>query len=122
MMFRDEWLEEVRPPVEDDPVDSSPVELYATVRSIDEIKQSLDAYNSHHGLMFMPEMYKYSGQRYPILQRIERIWGPKRHLPVAEPIYLLKGLHCEGVVVGEDGPCDRGCRLLWHEDWLRIER
>jgi hypothetical protein len=121
MMFRDEWLEEVESPAES-PVHSVPNQLYATVRTIDEIKQSLDSYNSHHGLMFMPEMYKYSGQRYPILHRIERVWGPGVHLPVAEPIYLLEGLHCAGTVVGEDGPCDRGCRLLWHEDWLRIER
>jgi hypothetical protein len=121
MMFRDEWLEEVHPPVEDPVQSASTTRLYATVRSIDEIKQSLNSYNSHHGLMFMPEMYQYSGQRYPIFRKIERVWGPGVYLPVSEPIYLLEGLHCAGTVIGDDGPCERGCRLLWHGDWLHIE-
>ena len=71
--------------------------------------------------MFMPEMYNYSGQRYPVLQKIERVWGPGLYLPTKEPVYLLEGLHCSGSVMGEDGPCDRGCRLIWHEDWLRFD-
>jgi hypothetical protein len=120
MMFRDEWLEEVEPPVEEH-IHLAHNGLYASVRSIDEIKDSLDSRNSYHGLMFMPEMYQYSGQRYPILHKVGQVWGPGVSLPVAEPVYILDGLHCTGSVVGDRGPCDRGCRLLWHEKWLRIE-
>jgi hypothetical protein len=120
MMFRDEWLEEVAPPVEE-LNHSAHTGFHATVRSVDEIKQSLNENNCHNGLMFMPEMFQYSGKRYPILDKVKQVWGPGMNLPVAEPVYILDGLHCAGAVIGDNGPCDRGCRLLWHEDWLRIE-
>ena len=37
------------------------------------------------------------------------------------PIYVLEGLHCSGARIGETGPCDLACSLLWHEDWLLVE-
>jgi hypothetical protein len=120
MMFRDEWLEKALPP--QSTPSSSPVECYATVRSTDEIKQTLDSNGSYRGLMFMSEMYEQCRRRHPVLRKIERVWGPGIYMPVREPFYLLEGLHCTGAVLGEDGPCDRGCRLLWHKDWLGLER
>jgi hypothetical protein len=121
MMFRDEWLEEVPPPHKES-APSSPADSYATVRSAGEIKQTLDSNGSYRGLMFMPEMYKHCGLRYPVLRKIGRVWGPGIYMSAAEPVYLLEGLHCTGAVLAEDGPCDRGCRLLWHEDWLELEQ
>jgi hypothetical protein len=121
MMFRDEWLEQVPSPHKET-VPPSPTGSYATVRSAGEIKQTLDSNGSYRGLLFMPEMYERCGLRYPVLRRIRRVWGPGVYMPVAEPVCLLEGLHCTGAVLGEDGPCDRGCRLLWHEDWLALER
>lgn len=35
--------------------------------------------------------------------------------------YILDGVSCTGVVVGEDGPCDRTYAMMWHEDGLVIE-
>jgi hypothetical protein len=119
MMFRDEWVEEVPPP-RNESAPNSPADSYATVRATGEIKQTLDAAGSYRGLMFMPEMYEHCGLRYAVLRKIRRVWGPGIYLPVAEPVYLLEGPHCTGAVLGEDGPCDRGCRLLWHEEWLEF--
>lgn len=121
MMFRDEWLEQVPPP-DNASAPSTAVDSYATVLSANEITQTLDANGSYRGLMFMPEMYAHCNLRYPVLRRIGRVWGPGIYMPVAEPVYLLEGLHCTGAVLGEEAPCDRGCRLLWHEDWLRLEQ
>jgi hypothetical protein len=121
MMFRDDWLEEVPAP----PTHSIPSlgneGPYAKVRDVHEIRRTLDARNMYRGLMFMPEMLSYSGKRFPILKKIERVWTGTRYLPTREPIYLLAGLHCTGDVLGEEAPCDRGCRILWHEDWLYLE-
>jgi len=43
------------------------------------------------------------------------------YVPAAQPLYMLDSLHCAGEAMGDDGPCERGCRLLWHADWLRLE-
>lgn len=119
MMYRDEWLEEVPPPLESS-IHLHSLDTYATVRCADEIKLTLDASDSHNGLMFMPEMFNHSGSRYRVLRKIDQVWGPGQYIPIKEPVYLLEDLYCTGAVLGEDGPCDRGCRLLWHKDWLHL--
>jgi hypothetical protein len=120
MMFRDEWLEEVPPPTETTPAADEDGH-YARVRGVEEIRATLDAASARNGLMFMPEMYAYAGQRFRVRRRVEEVLDRGRYLPVSEPVYILEGLHCTGAVIGEDGPCDRACRLLWHEDWLHLE-
>ncbi len=119
-MFRDEWLEDA---VQPQPTESAgpPAARFATVRSVAEIERTLDRHGKHRGLMFMPEMYSYAGQRFPIACRVERVWEGGRQSVAEDPVYVLHGLYCSGAVLGADGPCDRGCRLLWHESWLRLE-
>lgn len=118
-MFRDEWLEEVAPPEQL----AAPGEprLYATVRSAKEIKRGLDGDDSRSGLMFMPEMFQHVNRRFAIFRKVETVFEGGRYLPVSPPLYILDGLHCSGAILGSDGPCDRGCRLLWHPDWLCLE-
>lgn len=119
MMYRDEWLEAAAPPA--GPAAPDEDCAYATVRGAAEIAATLDADHGRRGLLFMPEMQAYAGQRFPLRRRVERVLDGSAHVPVAEPIHILEGLHCSGAILGADGPCDRACRLLWHEDWLRIE-
>jgi hypothetical protein len=120
MMFRDEWLEEVQPQ-EKDLTRLAETTIYARIRDAKAIKQTLDASNSCQGLMFMPEMYEYAGKRFPVLKKVDRVWGPRQYLSTNDEYYLLEGLYCSGTVLGDNGPCERGCRLLWHKDWLDIE-
>ena len=94
--------------------------FYATVKSAAEIKHTLNWRGKHRGLMFMPEMQAYEGQRFRVLKKIDRTWEHFEST-AAEPVYILEGLHCTGAVLAEDGPCDRGCYLLWHEAWLNLE-
>ena len=119
MMFRDEWLEEVPPP----PANPAPPASvrYARVRSEAEIRATLDSDNSRHGLLFMPEMYALAGQRFPIRRQVNTVLDGGRPVAVQEPVYILDGLHCSGEILSPDGPCERACRLLWHEDWLQME-
>lgn len=119
LMFRDEWLEPAEPPVLMPSVDSH--SGYATVRSADDIRRTLDDQHSHRGLMFMPEMYEHVGQRFRVRRQVERVLEGGRYVPPAEPLYMLEGLHCAGKIMGTDGPCERSCRLLWHADWLHLE-
>lgn len=119
LMFRDEWLQEVPPPEEEPELHHE--ERYATVRNADEIRRTLDDSNSYRGLMFMPEMFAYAGQRFPVRRKVERVLDGARYVPPTQPLYILSGLHCTGTAMGDDGPCDRGCRLIWHADWLNLE-
>lgn len=124
MMFRDEWLEEAPGPPEPGPGPGPAVDgggRHARVRAAEEIEATLDAAGARDGLAFMPEMYGHAGRRFRIRRKVERVLDLGRYLPARSPVYILEGLHCTGAVVGEDGPCDRACRLLWHEDWLRLE-
>lgn len=120
LMFRDEWLEEAPPP----PETNAALEAggrYAWVRSAEEITANLDSASERNGVMFMPEMFRHTGRRFRIRRKVEQVLDGACWVPASEPVYLLEGLHCAGSAIGEDGPCDRGCRLLWHQDWLRLE-
>jgi hypothetical protein len=116
MMFRDEWLERVEPPASTNTAD--PETLTVAVRNESEIKASLDSFGRREGLLFMPEMYRYIGRTVRVHRQIETVYELGSSLPTALPVFLLDGLFCSGDIVGDDGPCHRGCRLLWHRDWL----
>lgn len=120
LMFRDEWLEEAAPPPESPP-NPAPQGPHATVRSAEVIRRSLDHNGCHGGLMFMPEMYDYVGLRFPVRRQIDQVLAGAHQAATAQPIYILAGLHCAGAILAADGPCDRGCRLLWHRAWLDLE-
>jgi len=124
LWYRDEWLQEVPPPADAGALDHRHLrdtDLYATVKSAAKIDRTLDRRSKHRGLMFMPEMYAYEGMRFRVVKKVDRVWELRERTAV-EPIYILEGLNCSGAVLGPDGPCDRGCRLLWHEAWLNLEQ
>jgi hypothetical protein len=73
------------------------------------------------GLRFMPEMYAFAGERFRLGRRVDRVNELDRETRASIPVYTLEGLRCGGAVLGERGPCDRGCSLLWHERWLNFE-
>ena len=119
-MFRDEWLEEAPPPAQVTGIPGPPARM-ATVRGVGEILSTLDARGCCDGLLFMPEMARYTGLRFPVRHRIEQVPEGAGRVPASIPVYLLEGLHCNGEIFGAEGPCQRGCRLLWHSDWLRFD-
>lgn len=121
MMFRDEWLEVAEAPATKAAFQGKEMDMFAEVRSAEELKGGRVGGNRHGGLLFMPEMLEYAGKRFRVVKKVERAWDGTGYRRVAEPIYLLEGLHCSGDVLGDEGPCDRGCRILWHKDWLRLE-
>jgi len=119
MMYRDEWLEPAEaPPRGPTPPTTGP---HARVRGLDEIRAGLDLRGRRDGLTFMPEMAQYAGRRFPIASTLSKVFEYDRWTPTRAPIYILGGLHCTGAVVGDQGPCDRACALMWHADWLIVE-
>jgi hypothetical protein len=121
LFFRDAWLA----PAESldgiaDGVTFGAV-VHATVRTRAEIESTLDATGRLDGLAFMAEMASYAGRRLRLVRRIKltREFGQWVHVP--KPVFVLEGLHCSGQVLGAEGPCHRGCPLLWHARWLNLE-
>jgi CelD/BcsL family acetyltransferase involved in cellulose biosynthesis len=119
MMYRDEWLEPASAPPRA-PSHAHPVH-HARVRDLDEILAGLDLRGRRDGLTFMPEMRAYAGKRFAIASQLTTVFEHDRWIATRAPIYILDGLHCSGAVLGDRGPCDRGCALMWHEDWLHVE-
>lgn len=121
IMFRDEWVR---------PAPSELVALereaaagsYVRVRPAKEIRATLDSEGKRDGLMFMPEMYQWSGARFRVVKSVRSVRECAAFVPPRRPIYILEGLQCSGAVLGTKGPCDRRCSILWHADWLSDDR
>lgn len=87
------------------------------VRSIEEIRATLDNWGQLKGCGFMPEMEQYCSTTQRIYKRVER-FVDERDLRVkrSKGIVFLEGVICEGTA--DFGPCDRSCLLFWREEWL----
>lgn len=90
------------------------------VRAPAEILATLDSEGSVDGMPFMPEMLRYSGKRFTVSRRVEKICdtvsgAPPRSLRMRDTV-LLEDLRCDG---SGHGGCQAGCRVYWKEAWLR---
>ena len=88
------------------------------VRNRDEIEKTLDENGKCEGCLFMNQMYKYCGREFTILKVMSNFFYAWRMFKTKPELYLLEGIHCDGIVDGLDQPCDRTCLLIWHEKWL----
>jgi hypothetical protein len=116
LLYRDEWLE----PSSAEHAETPGFARYARVKPLPEILAGLDGNGLRDGLMFAPEMARYAGGRYPVYKRV-RYLSPTAWRRAGPEFYVLAGSRCLGEALGRDGPCHRGCRLLWHKDWLEFD-
>ncbi len=91
------------------------------VKSIEEIRKTLDENGKYKGLAFTPAQKKYCGGTYVVLKRLERAFneGTWKMFKMKDTV-LLKDVVCDGkggVGYEWDG-CDRHCLLWWKEIWL----
>jgi hypothetical protein len=114
LLFRDEWLE----PVAVDP-EPAPTRTFATVRTLPEIRATLDGRGRLLGVPFQPGMERYAGTRQPVLTQVNHRALAWWQYPVGE-WYVLDRLRCGGEPLPATG-CDRQCGLLWHRSWLHLE-
>jgi hypothetical protein len=114
LLFRDDWIE---PAAGASPAPQPAPTAFVTVKSLDEIRRTLDAHGRRDGVLFDPAMAQYAGRRLPL-------YGPVGYRMMTwwrRPLnnwYLISGVRCDGSILGADGPCHRGCSYLWHRDWL----
>jgi hypothetical protein len=94
---------------------------WVQVRSKEEILATLNAKGRLDGMPFMPQMFKWCGQRFQVRARAHKtcdtVTGYKtgewlgRRLPNA--VHL--DLRCDGEAYGG---CQAGCLIFWKEAWL----
>jgi hypothetical protein len=91
------------------------------VRSLQEIKDTLDESGSLDGLPFMEEMAAFCGQRFRVFRCVDKIfdYGRSARLRRIEDVVLLTGLRCDG---SAHGGCQAGCSLLWKTAWVKRMR
>ncbi|MDP9130181.1 MAG: hypothetical protein M3N35_07315 [Candidatus Binatota bacterium] len=88
------------------------------VRSKEEILATLDKNGRLEGLPFMPEMFRYCGQRFEIYKSAykscDTVSGRYIGLRIDRCVHLE--LRCDG---GAHGGCQAGCLMFWKEAWLK---
>jgi hypothetical protein len=96
-------------------LDLKPGEL-VRVKSLDQIKQTLDRTGKNNNLLFAPTMMSFCGQVMRVQNRVENIIleaTPKQRR--IKDTVLLEGATCDGVC---HRLCPRQSFLFWRECWL----
>ncbi len=90
---------------------------WVRIRSMDEIRGTLDADRRLRGCRFMPEMEPYCGTIQRVYKPVERYLNEWDYtLRKAKGLVLLENLFCQGVT--DSGRCDRSCFYFWRAEWL----
>ncbi len=91
---------------------------FVQVRSLEEIRTTLDENGKYKGLLFMPEMKDFCGKKYRVFKKVRSITlesnGEVRKLK--SPTVFLEDVYCDGK---RHNDCDRSCLLFWREAWLQ---
>jgi hypothetical protein len=87
------------------------------VRSIQEIRATLNSKDWLKGCKFMPEMEQYCDTVQRIFQPVERFLEESDYtIRKTKGLVLLENIYCQGVAGA--GRCDRSCFYFWRVEWL----
>jgi hypothetical protein len=90
---------------------------WVEVRSKEDILATLDEKGQLEGMPFMPEMFRFCGQRFQVYKRAHKTCDtvfPVRGRRVHRAVHL--NTRCDG---SAHGGCQAGCLIFWKEAWLR---
>jgi hypothetical protein len=98
------------------PLELSPGDV-VEVRGAEEIRQTLDANGRHRGLPFTYDLLEFSGKRYKVKRRIEKVIDESTgQMRQPKNAVILDGVRCTGNL---RRGCARCTYLLWREAWLK---
>jgi len=87
------------------------------IKSVSQIKATLNPWGQLKGCMFMPEMAQYCNTTQRVYKRLERFVDENDfYVKKSNGMVLLEGLYCQGTK--DYGRCDRSCFYFWREEWL----
>jgi hypothetical protein len=92
---------------------------WVEVRSKDEILRTLDSKGQFDGMPFMPEMFRFCGQRFQVYKRAHKTCDYTTSFPyhtrrLEDTVHLET--RCDG---GAHDGCQAGCLLYWKQAWLK---
>ncbi len=92
---------------------------WVQVRSKEEILKTLDVKGQLDGMVFMPEMFQYCGQKFQVYKRAHKTCDystayPYRTRRLEDTVHLET--RCDGQAHGD---CHAGCLLYWKTQWLK---
>lgn len=86
------------------------------VKTLDEIRATLDARGKNRGLLFTDDMRGYAGKQFRVFKRVESIFlEESKQRRTLKNTVLLDAVYCPGITFR----CDRSCFLFWKEAWVR---
>jgi len=89
---------------------------WVEVKSLEEIRATLDPRGKNRGLLFTADMDGYAGKRFRVFKRVESIFlEESKQRRTLKNTVLLESVYCPGITFR----CDRSCFLFWKEAWLR---
>lgn len=89
-----------------------------TVKSLAEIRSTLDTDSALYGLPFMPEMDAYCGRTFRVHRRVDKIYDMRHKTGMRRmsDVVSLNAVRCNGAYHND---CQAACQILWKDDWLR---
>lgn len=90
------------------------------VKSKEEILRTLDTKGQLEGVPFMPQMFRFCGQRFKVYKRAHKTCdtvNPIRSLRLSNAVLL--DLRCNGEAYGG---CQAACLIFWKTAWLKTVR
>lgn len=89
------------------------------IKSMEEIKKTLDAKGYCKGLLFMPGQAKFCGQMFEVLKEVDRIYDEREmKMKKIHDVIVLKNNICDGSDVYDKEGCGRCCFYFWKKDWF----
>ncbi len=89
------------------------------VRSLEQIRETLDANGGCHGCAFLEPMARYCGQELRVAKCLQRFFDEKRwRMLKCRNVVLLEGAFCDGSGHPDTLGCDRMCLFFWRIEWL----
>ncbi len=86
------------------------------VKSEAEILATLDENRMLEGVPFMPEMVKFSGRRFRVFKRADKVCVEGAFIRRMRNAVFLESVRCDGEA--HEG-CRRLCMIFWKEAWLK---
>jgi len=89
------------------------------VKSLEEIRATLDSNGMYEGVPFMKEMHRFCGGTYRVFKRTDKICVEREYSLDFRRMHdavLLDEIRCDGS--DHDG-CQKLCMIFWKEAWLK---
>jgi hypothetical protein len=91
------------------------------VKSAEEIAETITQDGFNRGMRYDPEMIKYSGRRYRVQDRIDKLINEKtgKMVRMKSPCIKLENVYCRAECTEKRLGCPRASNTYWREIWLK---